>query len=194
MRRAGEPDVMVICHGGPISEPADAGYIIKNCRGVDGFYGASSVERLPAERAIAEQIRTFKSIRLPAGVEKAGRDERESGAAAPVRHREDRGDRARSWGRHWWLSKPELTGTRQLTLVRVTMRPGTGHRFHYHPTREEIIYIVLTSSGWIARSGRSGPANAPSFPRTSCTRSTTCRASRCPFWPSSRRPRRPGRS
>ena len=72
MRARGEPDVMVICHGGPISEPADAGYIIKNCRGVDGFYGASSVERLPAERAIAEQIRTFKSIRLPAGVGRQG--------------------------------------------------------------------------------------------------------------------------
>jgi predicted TIM-barrel enzyme len=56
----------VICHGGPISEPPDAEYIITHCRGVDGFYGASSVERLPAERAIAEQIRTFKRIRLPA--------------------------------------------------------------------------------------------------------------------------------
>jgi predicted TIM-barrel enzyme len=59
------PDVFVICHGGPISEPADAKFIISNCRGVDGFYGASSVERLPAERAIAAQIRTFKKIRLP---------------------------------------------------------------------------------------------------------------------------------
>ena len=55
-------DVLVICHGGPISEPPDAEYIITNCRGVDGFYGASSVERLPAERAIAEQIRTFKAF------------------------------------------------------------------------------------------------------------------------------------
>ena len=46
------------------------------------------------------------------------------------------------WGTHWWLSRPGLTDTRQLTLVRVTMRPGTGHQFHYHPAREEIIYIV----------------------------------------------------
>jgi hypothetical protein len=60
------PDVLVICHGGPISEPPDAEYIISNCRGVDGFYGASSVERLPAERAIASQIEVFKRIRLPA--------------------------------------------------------------------------------------------------------------------------------
>jgi predicted TIM-barrel enzyme len=62
--RGVNPDVIVICHGGPISEPPDAEYIIANSRGVDGFYGASSVERLPAERAIADQIRRFKSIRL----------------------------------------------------------------------------------------------------------------------------------
>jgi predicted TIM-barrel enzyme len=71
--RGVNPDVMVICHGGPISEPPDAEYIIAHCRGVDGFYGASSVERLPAERAIADQIRTFKGIRLPAGAGQGGR-------------------------------------------------------------------------------------------------------------------------
>lgn len=64
--RGVNPDVLVICHGGPIAEPPDAEYILGHCRGVDGFYGASSVERLPAERAIADQIRKFKSIRLPA--------------------------------------------------------------------------------------------------------------------------------
>ena len=66
--RGVNPDVLVICHGGPISGPRDAEYIITNCRGVAGFYGASSVERLPAERAISEQIRAFKSIRFPGGV------------------------------------------------------------------------------------------------------------------------------
>jgi len=65
--RSVRDEIIVICHGGPIAEPPDADYIIKNCKGVDGFYGASSVERLPAERAIAEQIRRFKSIKLPAG-------------------------------------------------------------------------------------------------------------------------------
>jgi quercetin dioxygenase-like cupin family protein len=59
------------------------------------------------------------------------------------------------WGRHWWLSKPGLTDTRQLTLVRVTMRPGTGHRFHYHPAREEIIYIVDgVAEQWVDREKR----------------------------------------
>ena len=46
------------------------------------------------------------------------------------------------WGKHWWLSDPELTATEQLTLVRVRMRPGAGHQFHYHPEREEIIYVL----------------------------------------------------
>src|SRR5215207_6767410 len=56
------------------------------------------------------------------------------------------------WGKHWWLSKSELTGTKQLTLVRVTMRPGTGHQFHYHPAREEIIYIVEgVAEQWVDR-------------------------------------------
>ena len=71
--RGVNPEVLVICHGGPISEPPDAEYIITKCRGVDGFYGASSVERLPAERAIAEQIRTFKRIRKPAFARRASR-------------------------------------------------------------------------------------------------------------------------
>ncbi len=59
------------------------------------------------------------------------------------------------WGKHWWLSKPGLTDTKQLTLVRVTMRPGTGHQFHYHPAREEIIYVVDgTAEQWVDREKR----------------------------------------
>ena len=59
------------------------------------------------------------------------------------------------WGKHWWLSEPTLTGTKLLTLVRVTMRPGTGHRFHYHPTREEIIYVVDgAAEQWVGREKR----------------------------------------
>lgn len=46
------------------------------------------------------------------------------------------------WGKHWWLSQPDQTGTALLTLVRVRMKPGAGHQFHYHPALEEIIYIV----------------------------------------------------
>jgi predicted TIM-barrel enzyme len=56
------PAVLVLCHGGPIAEPEDAAYVLSLTRGVDGFFGASSMERLPTERAITEQVRQFKRI------------------------------------------------------------------------------------------------------------------------------------
>ena len=57
-------DLIVLCHGGPISMPEDAEFVLNNTKGVDGFYGASSVERLPSEVAITEQMKKFKSIRF----------------------------------------------------------------------------------------------------------------------------------
>jgi predicted TIM-barrel enzyme len=57
-------DVIVLCHGGPISMPEDARYVLKHAAGLNGFYGASSMERLPAEKAIADQTRSFKAIPL----------------------------------------------------------------------------------------------------------------------------------
>jgi len=57
-------DVIVLCHGGPIAEPADAEYILSNTRGVAGFFGASSMERLPTEVAITEQVRRFKKLKV----------------------------------------------------------------------------------------------------------------------------------
>jgi predicted TIM-barrel enzyme len=56
-------DVIVLCHGGPIAEPDDATYVLERCKNVDGFYGASSMERLPTERAIKEQTEKFTRIR-----------------------------------------------------------------------------------------------------------------------------------
>ena len=56
------PDVLVLCHGGPIAEPDDAAYVLRHTTGVVGFFGASSMERLPTERALTEQVRTFKDI------------------------------------------------------------------------------------------------------------------------------------
>ena len=55
-------DILVLCHGGPIAEPADAQYIFDHTEGVVGFFGASSVERLPTEMAIEGQARKFKSL------------------------------------------------------------------------------------------------------------------------------------
>ncbi len=60
--RAVRPDIIVLCHGGPISMPDDARYILEHCPNCHGFYGASSMERLPAETAIKAQAQAFKSL------------------------------------------------------------------------------------------------------------------------------------
>ena len=57
------PDIIALCHGGPIAEPEDAQYIFDHTEGVVGFFGASSVERLPTEKGIEEQARKFKNLR-----------------------------------------------------------------------------------------------------------------------------------
>ncbi len=56
------PDILVLCHGGPIAEPEDAAYILQHTRGIVGFFGASSIERLPTEVAITDCVRRFKAI------------------------------------------------------------------------------------------------------------------------------------
>lgn len=58
------PEVFVICHGGPIAESEDVKYILEHTEHIQGFFGASSMERLPAERAITQQVRDFKALRL----------------------------------------------------------------------------------------------------------------------------------
>jgi predicted TIM-barrel enzyme len=58
------PDVIVLCHGGPIAEPEDVKYVMERTPGIDGFFGASSIERLAAERGIKEQTEAFKDIKL----------------------------------------------------------------------------------------------------------------------------------
>ncbi len=57
-------DVLVLCHGGPIASPVDAQYILDRCQGVDGFYGASSMERLPTEKALTAEVKQFAALRL----------------------------------------------------------------------------------------------------------------------------------
>ncbi|WP_206935431.1 phosphoenolpyruvate hydrolase family protein [Roseococcus thiosulfatophilus] len=56
------PDIIVLCHGGPISSPEDATWVLRNTPGINGFYGASSMERLPTETALTAQTRAFKQI------------------------------------------------------------------------------------------------------------------------------------
>jgi quercetin dioxygenase-like cupin family protein len=71
------------------------------------------------------------------------------------------------WGKHWWASRPGLTDTRQLMMVRVTMPPGAGHQFHRHPAREEIIYILEgRGEQWVDRERRQlRPGESAFIPR-----------------------------
>ena len=56
------PEILVLCHGGPIAEPDDAAYVLERTEGVVGFFGASSMERLPTEVAMTENMRRFKAL------------------------------------------------------------------------------------------------------------------------------------
>ncbi|MGI9623663.1 MAG: phosphoenolpyruvate hydrolase family protein, partial [Acidimicrobiales bacterium] len=60
--RSVREDVIVLCHGGPIAMPEDAAYVLQRSSGVNGFYGASSMERLPAEQALKAQTEAFKAV------------------------------------------------------------------------------------------------------------------------------------
>jgi len=60
-------DILVLCHGGPIAAPEDAQHLLEECRGLDGFYGASSMERLPTENAITAETKKFTSLGLRRG-------------------------------------------------------------------------------------------------------------------------------
>jgi predicted TIM-barrel enzyme len=62
--RSVRPDILVICHGGPFDEPENVGTALERMPGIAGFFGASSIERLPTERAITEQVRSFKALPL----------------------------------------------------------------------------------------------------------------------------------
>ena len=57
-------DVIVLCHGGPIAEPADAEYVLRRAKVIHGFYGASSMERLPVEQALKQQTEAFKAVKF----------------------------------------------------------------------------------------------------------------------------------
>jgi predicted TIM-barrel enzyme len=62
--RAIRSDILVICHGGPFDEPENVAEAMQRMPGINGFYGATSMERLPVERAIKEQVEKFKAMKL----------------------------------------------------------------------------------------------------------------------------------
>jgi Phosphoenolpyruvate hydrolase-like/Uncharacterised protein family (UPF0261) len=78
-------DVLVLCHGGPIANPPDAQHLLDRVEGLDGFYGASSMERLPTELAITRQTRDFADLRMRRW---AGENRRPSQRLRPVIMRE----------------------------------------------------------------------------------------------------------
>jgi predicted TIM-barrel enzyme len=67
--RSVRDDVIVLCHGGPIAMPDDASYVLNRSKQIDGFYGASSMERLPTEQALKSQTEAFKAITFSGGTE-----------------------------------------------------------------------------------------------------------------------------
>ena len=73
------PDVLILVHGGPIAEPYDAEYVLARARHCHGFYGASSMERLPVERALSGQVARFKAIKRAQGKAKRPADRRSAG-------------------------------------------------------------------------------------------------------------------
>lgn len=62
--KAVNPEILVLCHGGPISEPDDVRFVLNNTRGIVGFFGASSIERLPTEVAITDCVKQFKALKV----------------------------------------------------------------------------------------------------------------------------------
>ena len=100
--KAVREDVLVICHGGPVAEPDDVNYVLENSRGIVGFFGASSVERLPTEREITEQVKSFNVLHLSLNLGPMnGVSERPSCLSDPVGHTRGRmvgtaGSRSRS--------------------------------------------------------------------------------------------------
>jgi len=58
------PEIMILCHGGPIAEPKDAQFVLSKTKGIHGFFGASSMERLPVELAITNITKDFKSLKF----------------------------------------------------------------------------------------------------------------------------------
>ena len=125
------PEIIVLCHGGPIAEPDDAAYILERTEGVVGFFGASSMERLPTEVAMTENMRTLQvNSRLTRRNDEQVRDEAGRGGRRfrlgqrrDARRRAEHGLHERSSS---WTSRS---------------RPVACHDFHKHPDQDEMIIV-----------------------------------------------------
>ena len=124
------PGILVLCHGGPISEPDDAAYILEQTDGVVGFFGASSMERLAHRDRDDREHAPLQS----------DCDRKGEGMSAFVRQSEIRNEDF-GWGVIGWRCTPGGTGAKQLVVLDVSLEPGQSHNFHRHPGQEEMIIV-----------------------------------------------------
>ena len=161
------PELIVLCHGGPIAEPDDAAYVIASTTGIVGFFGASSMERLPTETAMTENMRRFKSIPVDEGErddepirdEGRGRDRRRSTGAAPA-----------------CAARRRVTGCDTYVVMDVELAPGFAHAFHKHPDQDEMIVVKEGRVvQWLERGAPRARRRATrsTSTATSCTARTT---------------------
>ena len=126
------PDVIVLCHGGPLAEPEDAQYVLDRTEGIVGFFGASSMERLPTEVAMTENMRRFKAL--------ARAEE------SPCRPSSSTPPSLPTMTFDWGVIKPLVAGDNTdgtaVSLMHVVLLPGQGHERHNHPDADEILYIL----------------------------------------------------
>ena len=126
------PDVIVLCHGGPLAEPEDAQYVLDRTEGIAGFYGASSMERLPTEVAMTENMKRFKAARRRSCV-------------VPVSKFVDTASLPTmtfDWGVIKPLVASDNTEGTEVSMMHVILLPGKGHDRHNHPESDEILYIL----------------------------------------------------
>ena len=110
------PEILVLCHGGPIAEPDDAAYVIEHTEGIVGFFGASSMERLPTEVAMTENMKRFKSIPVhsrPGGIE-----------MSTFVKQADVEQEQFDWGTIGWRCRPVNTHSKSLVVMDVDARAG----------------------------------------------------------------------
>ncbi len=160
--RAVRHDIVVLCHGGPIAQPADAEYVLRRAACCHGFYGASSMERLPAEIAITRQTADFKSVTFEADRNRSTR--MADDAATYFVHPDDVPSFGFDWGSLALTVGPEVNGAGAFSGGVVSLEPGQGHARHNHPEAEEIIFIVSGDGEQMVEDERGEPRVQPVGP------------------------------
>ncbi len=160
--RAVRSDIIVLCHGGPIAAPADAEYVLRRVDRCHGFYGASSMERLPAEAAITRQTADFKAITF--GDVSGGDAKRDGHPHGNLVHPDDVRAFGFDWGQLALTVGPEVNGAKNFSGGVVRLPPGEGHSRHHHPDAEEIIFVVSGHGEQMVEDEAGVPVRRPAGP------------------------------